>query len=73
MAVQRHELSIAGDLRDGAALLREMREMRVRTRDSGRERAESGAHDDLVFAASLGLWGARRLTGLCGERRVRLS
>jgi hypothetical protein len=53
--LQMGELEIASGVRDGAALVRELGEMRV-TEAGWR----SGAHDDLVFAVGLAAWGARR-------------
>ena len=75
VAVQRGELGIAAGLRDGEVLLREMREMRVRVTDGGREQFgvwRSGEHDDLVLAAALASWGAKRVFPLCGEGTVRV-
>ena len=59
--VQRDGLMIAGEMKDAEILLREMREMRVRVGDGGREEFgvwRRGEHDDLVLAAALAVWGA---------------
>lgn len=75
--IQRGELQIAGGLSHGAALVREMSEMRVRVTSGGREQYgvwRYGEHDDLVLAVALACWGVRRVwreTG-CGPRRGRL-
>jgi hypothetical protein len=62
-------------MRDGEILLREMREMRVRVTDGGREQFgvwRSGEHDDLVLAAALSAWASTKVFPRCGDglRRV---
>jgi hypothetical protein len=64
--LQRGGLQIAAGLEQGAALAREMAEMRVKVTAGGREQYgawREGEHDDLVFAVALGCWGAQKLCG----------
>ena len=71
LIIQRGELHIASGLREGAALVREMSEMRVKVRESGHEQFGAwgqGKHDDLVLSLSLAVWAARRAGPTCGER-----
>jgi hypothetical protein len=56
-------LLIAEGMREGAALVNEMAEMRVKRTGSARERYgvwRAGEHDDLVLAVALACWGLRR-------------
>jgi len=61
--LQEGELQIAAGLREGAALMRELGEMRVSTTGAGREKygAKAGEHDDLVLAVALACWGVGKL------------
>jgi hypothetical protein len=71
VVIQRGELHIASGLKDGAALVKEMSEMRVKVRESGHEQFGvwgQGRHDDLVLSLSLAVWAARRAGPTCGER-----
>ncbi len=55
-------LRIAEGMRDGAALVRELAEMRVKLSGSAHQRygaGRSGEHDDLVLAVALACWGVR--------------
>jgi hypothetical protein len=55
-------LRIAEGMKDGAALVNEMAEMRVKLSGSAHQRYEagrSGEHDDLVLALALACWGVR--------------
>jgi hypothetical protein len=70
LLLQRGALQIAGRMKDGEMLLREMREMRVRVTDEGREQFgvwRSGEHDDLVLAAALSVWAATKVLPRCGD------
>ena len=71
--LQAGELQIAAGLKEGAALARELGDMRVQMSSGGREKygARSGEHDDLVLAVALACWGVSKLeeTGMVGERR----
>lgn len=65
MALQTEELQIAKGMEWGAALLREMRKMRVKVRETGAE-SYGGRHDDMVFAMALAVWGRGSLRwGIC--------
>jgi len=75
--LQEGELQIAAGLREGAALIRELGEMRVSTTGAGREKygAKAGEHDDLVLAVALACWGVGKLwprvsVGPRGDGRV---
>jgi hypothetical protein len=72
VVLQEGELQIAAGLKEGAAFVREMADMRVQMTNGGRERygARSGEHDDLVLAVALACWGVRRTWGreTCGWR-----
>ena len=60
--LQNGQLQIAAGLAQGAALVREMAEMRVKISAEGNEQYgawREGEHDDLVFAVALAYWGAR--------------
>jgi hypothetical protein len=57
--LQTGELQIATGVPEGAALVRELSEMRVSVEEGGREGWRSGKHDDLVFAVALASWAAR--------------
>jgi hypothetical protein len=73
--LQRGALQIAGKMRDGEILLREMREMRVRVTDGGREQFgvwRSGEHDDLVLAAALSAWASTKVFPRCGDGTKRV-
>ena|SRR5579883_1918184 len=62
VAIQGGDLKIAAGLKWGKELEKEMAEMRVRVSGAGREQYgawREGAHDDLVFAVALAVWGAR--------------
>jgi hypothetical protein len=68
---QAGELEIANGLREGAALVKELSEMRVQMTTAGREKfgAKSGSHDDLVLAVSLACWAAGKAeAGTVGYR-----
>jgi len=57
-------LEVAAQMREREVLLREMREMRVRVSEAGREQFgvwRDGEHDDLVLAVALSVWAARRV------------
>jgi hypothetical protein len=56
-------VQIAEGVKDGDALMKELRDMRVKVSRAGREQYEAGKcgqHDDLVLALSLACWPARR-------------
>jgi hypothetical protein len=56
------ELRIAASLPDAAVLMRELQDFRVRYSDAGNATfsAREGAHDDLVLALALGVFGLSR-------------
>jgi hypothetical protein len=60
--LQTERLQIAGDLKEGAVLLKEMAGMRVevKLRNEEFEAWREGEHDDLVLAVALGCWVAGR-------------
>ena len=61
--LQNGELQIAAGLEHGAALVKEMAEMRVKVTAEGNEQFgawREGEHDDLVFAVALACWGVRK-------------
>lgn len=57
-----HELRIAASLPDAPVLLRELQDFRVKFTDAGNAtwNAREGAHDDLVLALALSVYGADR-------------
>jgi len=62
--VQQGGLQIAEGMKEGAALVKEMAEMRVKVTGSGHEQFgawREGEHDDLVLAVALACWGVRRV------------
>jgi hypothetical protein len=62
--LEQGRLLIAEGMRDGAALVNEMAEMRVKRTGSARETYgvwRIGKHDDLVLAVALACWGVRRV------------
>src|SRR5580658_6377196 len=62
--LQRGSLQIAGGLKYGPALAKEMASMEVKVSSAGREQFGSwreGTHDDLVFAVALACWGAQKM------------
>jgi hypothetical protein len=61
-ALHAGELKIAKTLPEAGAFVRELAAFRVQQTDSGALtfNAKQGAHDDLVLAAALALWGAAR-------------
>jgi len=63
VAFQNGELQMAGRLREGPVLVREMAEMRVTMTSGGREKygARQGEHDDLVLAVALACWGVKKV------------
>jgi hypothetical protein len=61
--LERGDLRIAKGLKDAGSLMRELMDMRMERRESGRVRMEAsgaGAHDDLVIALALAVWGASK-------------
>lgn len=63
--LQAGELQIAAGLKEGAALVHELADMRVQMTSGGREKygARSGEHDDLVLAVALACWGVSKSEG----------
>jgi hypothetical protein len=59
------ELKIASKIPDAQALVRELQEFRASWSESGNLmfNARQGAHDDLVIAAALAVWGSSRSDG----------
>jgi hypothetical protein len=71
--LERGELRISRGVRDVAALVRELLDMRALTSSGGRLRmgAEGcGEHDDLVIALALACWRARRVKNGSGNVRL---
>ena len=67
-------LLMSAHMAGAGALIRELSEMRVHLSKSGNESFSAwreGAHDDLVFALALAVWGARR-TPISPWGKVRL-
>jgi hypothetical protein len=61
--MQRGGLQIAEGMKEGATLVKEMAEMRVKISGSAHEQYgawRSGEHDDLVLAVALACWGVRK-------------
>lgn len=61
-ALQRQKLKVAAQLTEAAALLQELREFEATMTESANlvYRGGGGAHDDLVLAVGIAIWGARR-------------
>jgi hypothetical protein len=62
--LQCEALRIAAGLEHAAALVAELREMRVKMTPAGNEQYgawREGKHDDLVFAVALACWAARKV------------
>jgi len=61
-----HRLQVAAGLPEAEALLRELRNFRVRITAAANETygARSGAHDDLVLAAALACWWGQLRAGV---------
>jgi hypothetical protein len=63
VALENRDLTIAGGIRELEALVRELVDVQVRTRNSGYARIGAdgeGEHDDLVIAVALGVWKAKK-------------
>jgi len=62
MALQRQKLKVAASLPEAATLTDELRNFEVRITQAANAvfNAREGAHDDLVLAAALTLWGSRQ-------------
>jgi hypothetical protein len=63
--MQQGGLQIAEGMKEGATLVKEMAEMRVKISGSGGEQFgawRSGEHDDLVLAVAMACWGVRKVT-----------
>jgi hypothetical protein len=64
LALEKGELKIAKDLREAAALMEELVDVRNTAREGGRDRVGAdrvGEHDDLVIALALACWKGRRV------------
>jgi hypothetical protein len=62
--MRRGGLQIAEGMSEGAALVKEMAEMRVKISGRAHERFGAwrrGEHDDLVLAVALACWGGRKM------------
>jgi hypothetical protein len=71
--MQQDGLQIAAGMNEGATLVKEMAEMRVKISGSGSEQFgawRSGEHDDLVLAVAMACWGVRRVTPMVKKRRA---
>jgi hypothetical protein len=70
--MQQGGLQIAEGMKEGATLVKEMAEMRVKISGSGNEQFgawRKGEHDDLVLAVAMACWGVRKVTPLVQRRR----
>lgn len=68
--MQQSGLQIAQGMKEGATLVREMSEMRVKVSGSRNEQFgawRNGEHDDLVLAVALACWGVRKVGGRAME------
>ena len=75
MALEKGELTIAHDLREAAALVEELVDVRNTARESGRDRVGAdryGEHDDLVIALALACWKCLRPVKFNHFGRVRI-
>ena len=71
--MQQGGLQIAEGMKEGATLVKEMAEMRVKISGSGNEQFgawRSGEHDDLVLAVALACWGVKKVTPRVRRRQV---
>ncbi|MEP6714457.1 MAG: hypothetical protein ABJC09_02720 [Terriglobia bacterium] len=72
LLLEKDQLRIARELRDGGALVRELMDVRSVTKENGRTRIGAdggGQHDDLVIALALAVWrGKRRMNGFGTQR-----
>ena len=71
--MQQGRLQIAARMNEGATLVKEMAEMRVKISGSGNEQFgawRSGEHDDLVLAVAMACWGVTRVTPMVKKRRA---
>ncbi len=67
------QLRIAKQLKDCGSLVRELMDVRMTTRSTGRVRIGAdgcGEHDDLVIAVALAAWRARRRENKFGDFRI---
>jgi phage FluMu gp28-like protein len=63
VALESRDLTIAGGIRELEALVRELVDVQVKTRESGHARIGAdgnGEHDDLVIAVALAVWRAKK-------------
>src|SRR5664279_3703898 len=73
--MQQGGLQIAEGMKEGATLVKEMADMRVKISGSAHEQFgawRSGEHDDLVLAVALACWGVRRAAPRVRRQQVRL-
>ncbi len=71
--LEKGELRIAKGLKEGAALMRELMNMKFTQTETGRTRMGAdgyGEHDDLVIALALACWRAKRRTNFGGRQRL---
>jgi len=68
VALEKHELRIAKRMKEVAALIRELTDVRIKATRIGAEGA--GQHDDLVIALALACWRARRRENTYGRQRL---
>ena len=73
-ALENDRLQIASGLRYAAALVGELQTFRRRVTGAGRAAygAETGAHDDLVVAVALAVWGGSRGSEAEKKRLIRI-
>jgi hypothetical protein len=68
-------LQIAEGMKEGATLVKEMAEMRVKVSASAHEQFGAwrrGEHDDLVLAVALACWGVRKVAPRVRRPQMRL-
>ena len=73
--MQQGGLQIAEGLKEGATLVKEMAEMRVKISGGAREQFGAwrrGEHDDLVLAVALACWGVRKVMPRVRRPQMRL-
>ena len=71
--LEQGRLRIADGLAEGALLLEELRQMRVKMTPSGHERFEAwrgSSHDDLVLAVALACWWGKKHRSVWGMERL---
>jgi hypothetical protein len=73
MLLERGELRIAKDMREAGQLVKELLDIRVAVKATGRARMGAdgcGEHDDLAIALALACWRAQKARGVLGGGRL---